>query len=90
MAWISGFTAIAGLILIALRLIGVLFMGQRFWITRRRTPAFVVPPDLDQSARPQTFSDGTAACTSCDAVVPFESMSIAEDGYFCPGCARRS
>lgn len=44
-----------------------------------------VPSDL--GAPPQRIGDDVA-CTACDAVVPFATMTVAEDGYFCPGCAR--
>ena len=48
-----------------------------------------IPPDLDRTAPPVLVGDGMAACSGCDAVVPFATMAINEDGYFCPGCSRR-
>ena len=48
----------------------------------------VVPADLDATRAPELHGDGSATCTGCDAVVPFDSMSIDERGYFCAGCSR--
>jgi hypothetical protein len=56
---------------------------------RRDQPRpLVIPPDLDESSAPHLIGSD-AACTGCDAVVPFASMTLSGDGYFCPGCARR-
>lgn len=62
--------------------------GRRAFPRRGDPPPFRIPPDLDRTAPPELHADGTAACSGCDAIVPFASMSICEDGYFCPGCAR--
>ncbi|HTJ46761.1 MAG TPA: hypothetical protein VL463_31860 [Kofleriaceae bacterium] len=54
---------------------------------RRGEPPPLIVPDLTDTRAPQQVAGGVA-CTGCDAVVPFESMSIDERGYFCAGCAR--
>jgi hypothetical protein len=93
--------AIAGLTLLALALTildvrGLLLLfaplgllsRRRFFRPTGAPRPLVVPPDLDRTAPPAILADGSAPCSGCDAVVPFDSMSIGEDGYFCPGCAR--
>jgi hypothetical protein len=69
----------------------------RFWSAvarfllapRRRTQPrpLVIPDDLSATSAPHVLGTD-AACTGCDAVVPFVSMTLTADGYFCPGCSR--
>jgi hypothetical protein len=71
-------------------LVALVRHAQGYRPVRRRRgdpPPFVVPPDLHLTAAPEVV-DGGVACCGCDAVVPFDSMSINEDGYFCRACAR--
>jgi hypothetical protein len=35
----------------------------------------------------QQRPDGLVTCTRCAAAVPYESMSLNQDGYFCGACA---
>ena len=46
-------------------------------------------PGLDQTAPPVRGPNGSL-CTGCDARVPYESMAINEEGYFCADCQHRS
>lgn len=41
----------------------------------------------DQARAPQRDPHGSAQCTGCAAFVPYASMSLNEDGYFCASCA---
>jgi len=58
------------------------------WRRRDPHPPLQIPPDLHETAPPRVAENGGVECSGCDAVVPFETMSINEHGYFCPGCAR--
>lgn len=83
---------VLALLLAPLRVFAILFVPLTLFMRPRRRygdpPPLRIPPDLDRTAPPELHADGTAACSGCNAVVPFASMSICEDGYFCPGCAR--
>ncbi len=62
----------------------------RLFKTMISEPEMPAPREVDLSgtAPPAVTADGDAACSGCDAVVPFATMTIDERGYFCPGCAR--
>lgn len=46
----------------------------------------VVPADLHSSKLPPVAEDGTAECIQCKTRHPFQTLTIANDMYFCAGC----
>ena len=51
-------------------------------------PRFHVPADLSEARPPQRISSGDVMCSRCHGVVPFASMIVTPDGYFCAACSR--
>ena len=58
------------------------------WGPRRTSWDPEEPPDLILTAPPRQTAEGLFECSGCDAVVAWAELTIAEAGYFCPGCAR--
>jgi hypothetical protein len=43
---------------------------------------------IAETAAPVDDGEGNAQCTRCTRLVPYASMWLNEDGYFCAACAK--
>lgn len=84
---IAGGMALLALAVVIDRLSGGLLGTLLLIPTPSGKPAPAPDAKLAGTTGPASDSRGNARCTRCGQFVAYSSMSLDEDGYFCPPCA---